>query len=98
MLIMGISKFFHKVIYNNKPIAISQYFKQSMIATDNTRAVRHMFIKRPTKTMKTEKSFFYRGTRIYNSLPQYLKYLDHRKFNKKIKEVIRSKYSSDRVP
>ena len=59
MIMMGGVKLFHKVILKQKPIALSQYIRQSMIQTDlDSRLVRHSFIKRQSKTNKTCNSFF----------------------------------------
>ena len=95
---MRCCKLLHKTIYNNIPKAIVQYLRQSNITIVGERAVRHTFITRPSRTTKTDKSFFYRGIKMYNSLPQSLKYLEPKKFNKKIKETIRSKFCPDIVP
>ena len=90
---------FHKVILKQKPIAICQYIKQSMINTDlDSRLVRHTFIKRQSKTNKTSNAFFYRAVKIYNTLPLYIKSWEPKKFNKGIKEIIRKGYSPDKVP
>ena len=49
-------------------------------------------------TTKTSKSLFYRATSIYNSLPQTIKYLEPKIFNKRNKNVVKNTYSPDRVP
>ena len=70
-----------------------------MINTDlDSRLVRHIFIKRQSKTNKTSNAFFYRAVKIYNTLPLYIKSWEPKKFNKGIKEIIRKGYSPDKVP
>ena len=86
MQIIGCTKLFHKVIFNSKPLAYTQYVKQSMITIEGSRKVQQTHIKRGSKTMKTDISMFYRGTRIYNTLPFTLGILYPKTFNKKIKE------------
>ena len=95
---MGATKLFHKVFTLKQPPAIIQYISQSMINVDGARLVRHNNIKRVSKSLKTNKSLFYRATAIYNSLTIELKVLDHKRFNKSIKNIIRKNYSPDRVP
>ena len=98
MQIIGAMKLFHKVISNNKPLAYTQYLKQSMISVEGSRKVCQSHIKRGSKTIKTDKPIFYRGIRIYNMLPLTLKILEPKLFNKKIKEYVRNKFSPDKVP
>ena len=99
MLIMGGTKLFHKVILLHKPIDIAQYLRQSMIQTEmDSRFVRQSFLIRQSTTNRTYNSFFYRAIRIYNTLPNTIKGLEPKIFNKRIKEVIRNKYSPDKVP
>ena len=76
MLIIGSVKLFHKVILENKLAAYVQYLKQSLIQTEGTRRLRYTYIKRASTTIKTSKSLFYRATKIYNSLPQSIKFLE----------------------
>ena len=96
---MGAVKLFHKVILLHKPKAITQYMKLSMILTDiDSRSVRHSFISRQSNTNKTYNSLFYRAVQIYNTLPNEIKGLEPKVFNKNIKEIIRKGYSPDRVP
>ena len=99
MLIMGGVKLFHKVILMQKPKAITQYLKQSMIQLEiESRSVRHSFISRQSSTNKTYNSLFYRAVRIYNTLPFHVKCLEPKVFNKSIKDIIRKGYSPDKVP
>ena len=89
---------FHKVIYYNKLVAYVQYLKQSLIETEGSRKVRHTFIKRASNTIKTSKSLFYRGTKLYSSLPLSIKSLEPENFNSRIKQLVRTQYSPDKVP
>ena len=99
MLIMGGVKLFHKVILLHKPRAITQYMRQSMIQSDiDSRSVRHSFITRQSTTNKTYNSLFYRAVQIYNTLPNNIKSLEPKVFNKNIKDIIRKGYSPDKVP
>ena len=98
MLIIGSVKLFHNVILEHKPLALTQYLKQSMINVEGTRMVRNSFLKRNFTSSKTSKSLFHRVIHIYNSLPLNLKHLEPKIFNKRIKEIVRKTYSLDRVP
>ena len=98
MLIIGATKMFHKVILYGKPPAYNHYIKQSLINTDSTRKVRQSYISRNSTTTKTSNSLFYRAVKIYNTLPLELKHLEHKVFNKRIKNVVRKCYRPDRVP
>ena len=98
ILIMGSCKLLHKIILNHKPKALLQYISQGMLLIDNTRRVRNSFIKRASLTDKTGKSFLYRRINIYNLLPNQIKAMEPKKFNKTIKSIIRTNISPDRVP
>ena len=78
--------------------AYTQYLKQSLIQTEGTRRVRHTFIARASNTSKTSKSLFYRATSFYKGLPNNIKLLEPKIFNKHIKSVVMNKYSPDRLP
>ena len=78
--------------------AYVQYLKQSLIPIEGTRRVRFTFIARASNTSKTSKSLFYRATSFYNSLPNNIKLLEPKIFNKRIKNIVVNTYSPDRLP
>ena len=95
---MGSTKLFQKVIFDNNLAAYTQYIKQSMIEVEGTRRVRHSYIKRASKSIKTSKSLFYRAVKIHNTLLYSIKCKEPKVFNKEIKPIIRKTYSPDKVP
>ena len=92
------SKLIHRIVYDHKPKALTNYISQSMINVDSTRMVRQCSTKRLSKTDKTSKSLMYRGLKIYNMLPNAIKSTPPKKFNKNIKGIIRAQFSPDRIP
>ena len=71
----------HKIISIKKPEPIFKLYK----FTSKKRVASQISVHRIPKTIKGKRGFVYVSHKLYNSLPSYLRALNHKSFKKKIK-------------
>ena len=95
MIALQSLKLVHRVASKNQPPALTQYFQHR---PELGRAVRKPCVKYKYKTARTKNSFLHRSVYMYNNLPDHLRILNKKQFNKQIKIFIRMNYELKNIP
>ena len=90
--------FIHKIIYDNKPKAMTQFFTFSLINSHNHRFCRKSIVTEKIPSNKGKKSLIFFGNHLYNTLSNDLKFKNPKQLSKYLQNNIGYLFPFDRLP
>ena len=90
--------FIHKIIYNNQPKAMTQFFTFSLTNSQNHRYCRKSIVTENIPSSKGKKSLIFFGNYLYNTLPNNLKFKNPKQLSKYFQKYIGYHFPFDRLP
>ena len=91
-------KLVHRISYESQPPSLSQLLYHSLVRSDIDRQVRKPSVKYKSLSAKTSNNFLHRAIYIYNTLPDYIRFLPKKSFSKQSKSYIKSNFSTKNIP
>jgi len=86
--------YLHKIIFNDQPKIISDFWQFNMVRSEHARLIRRPRPIHISKSLKTELSITQRGLLLYSKLPDFLVTYNPNKFKNEITDYI--KYNTPR--
>ena len=90
--------FIHKIIYDNQPKAMTQFFTFSLTNSQNHRFCRKSIVTENISSSKGKKSLIFFGNHLYNTLPNNLKLKNPKQLSKYLQNHISYHFPFDRLP
>ena len=91
-------KLMHRISYESQPPALSQLLYHSLVRSDIDRQVRKPSVKYKSLSAKTSNNFMHRAVHIYNTLPDFIRFLPKKSFSKESKAHIKAHFSTKNIP
>ena len=89
--------FLHKVIYNDKPLAINEFITFSLSKSDFYRKSRKPIISEYHDSKKVRKSLIYMSIFLFNKLPDEIRNKNPKRLSKFLQENIHYYFPFDRI-
>ena len=82
-------KIFHKIVFNQEPKCMNNYFTYSLCRSDVVRLVRKPMVKNRPKSELVAQSLFHRVVFLYNKLPDVIRMSNTKQFSKNINKQLK---------
>ena len=90
--------FIHKVIFENVPPAITNFYTFSLSNSQNIRSIRKPTIKYMSEFENARQSLIYRSVYLYNSLPDEYRTFNPKKLSGYLNFYIKQNIPNNKIP
>ena len=89
--------FLHKVIYENLPKSIFDFYTYSHNSNQNIRSVRKIMVKNVSTSEKAKKSLIYKSAYLFNQLPEEVRMYNKKKLSKYLQTNINIYFHAEKI-
>lgn len=89
--------FIHRVMYENLPKSIFDFYTFSHNNSQNVRSVRKPMVKTPNNSEKAKKSLIYKSVYLLNKLPNEIRNYNKKKLSKYLQQNMNIYFSGDKI-